>query len=204
MTISYPLDHPTAPGFTRVQISGFPSVAITKSPWTHASQVQAHVGKSWRAECTLPIMERAAAEEWITFFLSLNGVQGTFLLGNPAATTPRGNAGGVPKINGAHASLSSALVTDGWVPSTAGILLKGDYIQLQNRLFKVLGDVTSDGSGNATFDIWPSLREAISDNETIITQACKGTFRLALNDMPLDDIDVAKKYSVSFSAVEAV
>lgn len=204
MSFTYPLTPPTAPGFLRVQLSGFPVVAVTRSVWTHATQVQVHPGKSWAAECTLPAMNRAEAEQWITFFLALNGQQGTFVLGDQSAMVPRGTAGGVPRVNGAQQSQASVLVTDGWTASQTGILLKGDYIQLQNRLFKVLDDVNSDGSGNASFNIWPSLRETISDNETIVTQGTKGLFRLANNNMPLADIDEAMIYTTSFSAVEAL
>lgn len=204
MAISFPLSLPTTPGVIRVSFSSVSAVGVNRSPWTFQTQVQEHPGQSWTAEVTLPIMERSTAEDWISFLLSLNGQSGTFLLGDPAGAEPRGVAVGTPKINGAHAAQARTLTTDGWQISTTGILLKGDYIQLGNRLFKILEDADSDGSGNSTLEIWPGLREAVADNETILTTGCRGLFRLATNIVPLFNVDDAKLYNVSFGAVEAI
>jgi len=204
MAISYPLQMPATPGPVRVTFSSVSSIGVSRSPFTYQSHVQAHQGKSWAAEVTLPTMERDAAEEWIAFLLSLNGQEGTFLLGDPAAKVPRGIATGVPRVNGAQSAQAKTLVTDGWTASTTDILKKGDYIQVGLRLYKLLTNATSDGSGNATLDIWPTLRESVADNDLILTTTCVGLFRLAQNIVPLFNADDAKMYNISFSAVEAV
>lgn len=204
MTISFPLSMPATPGVVRVTFTSITAVGVNRSPWTYQTQVQEHPGQSWSAEVTLPTMERETAEEWIAFLLSLNGQAGTFLLGDFASAEPRGVAVGTPKVNGAHTAQSRTLVTDGWQTSTTGIMLKGDYIQLGSRLYKLLTDADSDGSGNATFDIWPGLRESVADDETILITGCKGLFRLASNITPLFDVNDARHYSISFGAVEAI
>lgn len=204
MPISYPLSLPASPGPVRVTLTAVSSVGVNRSPWTFQTQVQEHPGQSWAAEITLPIMEREAAEEWIAFLLSLNGQSGTFLLGDPAAKIPRGLAEGLPKVDGAHAAQARTINTKGWTTSITGILLKGDYISIGSRLYKLLNDADSDGSGDAALDIWPSLREPIADDDLILTTSCQGLFRLTNNITPLFNADDAKLYSVSFSAVEAV
>lgn len=85
------------------------------------------------------------------------------------ASHTNGAHGGTPLVNGASQT-GSSLVTDGWTTSTA-ILKKGDIITLagvnglnpQNRAsigvrqFVVTADVSSDGTGNATIPVYPSI-----------------------------------------------
>jgi hypothetical protein len=70
------------------------------------------------------------------------------------------------------------------------------------RLYAVLNDVNSDGSGNAVIDIWPRLRESPENNATIFLTDCKGVFRLKDNEMDWD-INFAKRYGLEIEAVEA-
>lgn len=204
MAISYPLQIPGVPGPVRVSFTAISSVGVNRSPWTFQTHVQEHPGQSWSAEITLPLMERAAAEEWIGFLLALNGQTGTFLLGDPAAKEPRGVAVGNPKVNGAQSAQARTLNTKGWQISTTGIMKKGDYIQIGSRLYKLLLDADSDGSGDSTFDIWPSLREPVADDDGIGITSCRGLFRLGQNITPLFSADDAKLYNISFGAVEAI
>lgn len=206
MSISYPLALPTVTSPTTVRINAHTTVAVSASPFTGQQQVQEFSGQWWQAEINLPPMPRASAEEWISFLLKLNGRRGTFLLGMPAAAKPRGIATGTPLVNGAHAASVNSLVTDGWTISQTGILKAGDYIQLGSgstaRLYKNLSDVNSDGSGNATLDIWPGLKAAAADNATIVVNSCQSVFRLMSNDMAWD-IGEAQIYGIDFSATEA-
>ena len=89
MAISYPLTFPTATGIKSVVISPISVVGITRSIYTLEEQVQAHPGQAWQADVNLPIMNDVNAQEWIAFFLSLNGIQGTFLMSDPTGPIPR-------------------------------------------------------------------------------------------------------------------
>ena len=110
-----------------------------------------------------------------------------------------------PFVNGAGQT-GSELIIDGASPNEDGYLKAGDYIQLGTassaRLHKVLADVATDDDGNATIDIWPSLRSSPADNSTVIIENCKGRFRLAENVSGWN-ADVAQ-YGITFSAMEAV
>lgn len=206
MTITYPLSLPGTPKPRKVQITGSNMVAVTASPFTAAQTVQAHQGQIWRAAIVYPPMLRATAAAWQGFLLSLRGSYGTFLLGDPAATTPRGIATGTPLVNGA-AQTGQVLNTKGWTPSQTGILLAGDYIQLGTgataRLHQVVVAANSDAGGLAALDIWPRLRESPADNAAIVTASPVGLFRLATNDIDWDT-DEALFYGISFEAVEAI
>lgn len=204
MPISYPLDLPATPGPVRVVFSAMSSVGLNRSPFTYQTLTQENIGQMWAIDVTLPPMKRETAEPWVAFFLKLNGQRGTFLIGDPASAAPRGTVPGSPLVDGAHAAQSSELSTKGWATSQTGILLAGDYIQVGNRLHKVLDDADSDGSGEATLTIWPRLREALSGDETIITSGARGLFRLSGNAMSLFDVGVDRVYTTSFSAIEAI
>lgn len=202
MTISYPLTPPSTIAPKRVRFYAINTVGVARSPYTHATQVQEFNGQSWSADVMYPEMTRAEAEKFNAFLLALMGQKGTFYLGDPLAKEPRGNAGGTPRVNGSGQT-GNSIITDGWTPSVTGILLMGDFIQIGQRLYKVLTDANSDGSGNATLDIWPRLNESPADNETVVTENCRGIFRLTQNVNPIYEADEQRVYSIGFSCVEA-
>jgi len=206
MAISYPLSHPTNVGFASASFTARAVVAVSRSPFTGAQQVQKHQGQWWEFEGSLPPMTRATAEEWVAFLLSLNGMQGTFLLGDPLGTTARGIATGTPLVKGASQT-GNSLITDGWTASQTGIMKAGDYFQLgtasSSKLYKVLSDTNSDGSGDATFDIWPAINTAVADNAALTVASAKGLFRLASNEMRFN-LQLAQRYGVAFAAIGVV
>ena len=71
-----------------------------------------------------------------------------------------------------------------------GILQAGDYIQVtalnalgvnMQRIYKVLFTANSDSGGNATFQIFPTLREVPTSGTAIVLNNTAGTFRLIEN-----------------------
>ena len=205
MPISYPLSLPTTSSIARIRLTANDIVGISQSPFTAAQQVYKYPGQFWEAEVTLPPMKRADAEYWVAFLLKLNGPFGTFLLGDPLGATARGVATGTPLVNGGS-QVGNELITDGWTVSQTGILKAGDYLQLGSgataQLYKVLDDANSDGSGNATFTIWPSLRSSPADNAAITVTNTAGNFRLTTP--AAWDIDEASIYGMTFGAREAL
>lgn len=184
MAISYPLSLPSTLGFAEMQITPHSVVGVSVSPFTGEQQVQAMQGEWWEGNFSLPNeMSRADAEAWIGFLVSLNGREGTFLAGDPLGATARGTATGTPLVKGASQT-GKTLLTDGWTSGVTGILKAGDWIQLgtgsSTHLHKVVADANSDGSGNATLEIWPRLRSSPGDNDAITKASCKGLWRLTI------------------------
>ena len=206
MAISYPLSLPNTTSYASARMTARSVVGVTKSPFTGAQQVQKHQGQHWEWEAHLVPMTRASAEEWIAFMLSLNGMQGTFLLGDPLGATALGVASGTPLVKGASQT-GSSLITDGWTATQTGILKSGDYFQLgtgsSSKLYKVLADANSDGSGDATFDIFPAINTAVANDATITVASPKGLFRLASNEMGFD-LKQAQRYGIAFSAIGVI
>ena len=206
MAITYPLSLPNTTSYRSARMTARSVVGVSKSPFTGAQQVQKHQGQWWEFEAALAPMSRAYAELWISFLISLNGMQGTFLLGDPLGSTVRGVCTGTPLVKGASQT-GNSLITDGWTATQTGILKAGDYFQLgtasSSKLYKVLADANSDGSGDATFDIWPSINTAVADNAALTVSSAKGVFRLASNEMGFD-LKQAQFYGIAFSAIGVV
>lgn len=185
MAITYPLALPSE-HLAEAAISVNDVVSVSRSPFTLREQVQEFPGDAWAAEISLPRMRRADAAPWIAWLTALRGRLGTFLLGDPIWTEPLG-AGGVG-VMAVDSPSGRTIATDGWVPSTEKLFLAGDVIQVGTgadaRLYRILEDVDSDGSGAATLSIWPRWRHSTSgwDGDAITTLSPKGRFRLASNE----------------------
>lgn len=203
MSISYPLSLPSVSGIADIVLSAQCTTGICVSPYTSQAYVQQFDGQYWLADVSLPFMERADADQWKAFLLKLKGRYGTFLLGDPSATSPRGTATGSPQVKGASQT-GTALITDGWTADVTNILCAGDYIQLGNRLYCSLDDVNSDGSGDATLELFPPLREPPGDNDSLTLTNCKGLFRLASDAQAVVQTNGNGLYSLAFSAIEAI
>lgn len=199
MSISYPLSLPTVSGIRAVEFRATNAVAYSASPFTFAGQAHAYPGQMWQADVTLaPMRDRADAEEWNAFLLSLFGQSGTFLLGDPNGGSLRGTATSCVVTGAAGANTVSAVVP------LHETLAAGDYIQLGTganaRLHKVLASYTGTGAG-ADLEIWPALRVARSGVSAILSN-CVGVFRLSSNETGWA-ADISN-YSITFAAREAI
>jgi hypothetical protein len=101
---------------------------------------------------------------------------------------------------------SNQLWTAGWTPNQAGALLAGDYIELPGtppRLHQATTNTPTDGGGNATIDIFPSIREVPTPGMGVLTALPVGTFRLAQNRREWD-ADKTKTFTIALKAREAI
>lgn len=204
MATSFPVSLPSQ-GTRHVRVRQVSVVGVGKSPYTLEEQVQRHQGQAWSLEFDYPPMKRDVAEAVVAALCSLNGREGTFLFGDSANKTPRGVATGTPLVKGGGQT-GEDLLTDGWTAGVTGILKAGDWIQLGSgstaRLYKVLADANSDGSGNATLTLWPRISPIAVpvDNSAIVISSPKGLFRLTTDGQDWG-IEVAKTYGLSVSAM---
>ena len=208
MAITYPLTTPTTSGQQSIKITPNSVVAVSRSPFTRAIQVQVHQGQGWDFQVTIMSGQRVDLEPWVAFLQKLNGQEGTFKLGDDVNSNPRGAADGAPLIDGAL-QVGNEINIKGASNGTTNYLMEGDWIGFNQatipRLYKVLADVDSDGSGNLTVTIWPNVNSATSpaDGAIVTTQSPKGIFRLAGNAMPYT-IRRGTVYELSFRAISEV
>lgn len=201
---------PTTPAPKSIELGMNDTVAMSRSPFSGSTQHFAWPGADWwDANIALPQMVGANAATWSAFLAELRGLLNVFLLSDPSYTGAKGTVSGAPVVSGVNNAMSSTLNTRGWTASSSGVLLAGDYFQLGSiasgvpcRLFRVLDTVNSDANGNATINIWPSLREATTDGQAINFNQPAGLFRLAQNRRSVLT-DETRLTGVSLKAIEA-
>ena len=199
MTISYPLSLPDA-GFVSVSFRMVSRTGQSTSPFTGESQYYAWPAEWWEADVTLRPRKRADVAEWQAFAANMRGKYGTVLLGDPQATVARGATVGTVLVDGASQT-GYTLAVDGLGLSVTNAFRAGDYIHVTEgglqRLHMVTKDVSSNGSGEATLDIWPALRASPADNASVTYAAAKGVFRMAANEAGWQT-DRSEVYSMAF------
>jgi hypothetical protein len=207
MTIVYPLSPPAL--LRQLKLTAVDLVGEVTGEFDGSQQEQQWQGQWWELEGAWPPMLRANGEAVASFLTALHGKFGTFTWGDPQGAAPQGSALGSPVVNGLNLTRSNSLVTRGWTPNAQGVLLPGDYIQPVPtsgnvpRLYKNLTVANADASGHATLDIFPMIREQLTDGIQLLTQNCVGTFRLTDNRREWS-IDVTRTFGISMKAKEAI
>lgn len=210
MSIVFPLSLPAEPAFNSFRWISRANVGLNESPYTFGQEVQVWPGQRWEAEVGLPPLTKDQVGAWRAFMRMLNGMQGTFLMGDPNFKAPRGSARtapGTPTVDGAHAAMAAVLKIAGAPGLAAGYLLAGDYLQVgsgaASRLHMVMKDIDTDSAGEAEVDIWPRLRGGLAGGETVVLTNCRGVFRMRGNEMT-DEARPRPVFSMGFSCVEAL
>ena len=194
MAITYPISTPTDIGIAQIELGATNAVAVSKSPFTFATQVHAYSGEMWSASVTIPTVRRDLAEPWVSFLMSLRGQFGTFLLGDPNCTSPQGSA--------TSATISGSLGDRSVTVAMTGTIKAGDYIQLGSGSSAKLHKVLVDQSGSGSLEIWPALRTNYTASAATLTNA-KGVFRLA-NNQTNWSIGANSAYAIQFEAMENI
>jgi len=196
MAINYdiPFALPTVTGVRSIELQATNAVAVSRSPFTFASQVHAYSGQMWSASLTLPPMKMTEARQWTAWLTALRGQYGTFLLGDTSCSQISGTATSAAVTGVAGDSTISVTMT--------GTILAGDMIQIGTSADATLHKVLVDQSGDGSLEIWPALRTERLDVALTLTNA-QGVFRLASNDVAWS-VDEASIYGISFSAQEVV
>lgn len=194
MAITYPLTTPSISRYASVIIRPNSAIASDGSPFTFDESFQDWGGQQWLAEVQLPTMNADCSSDWEAFLTAARGRFGTFLLGDPARTAPRGTATSA-SISGAEGAATVSV-------SMSGTLLAGDMFQIGSgataRLYKVL----VDQSGNGSLEIWPGLRSAASNAAAVLSNP-KGVFRLSEN-APAWSVSNGRWRRIAFTAQEAI
>ena len=204
---TYPLSVPTSPSnFVTSNWTIVRTVGYTQSPFTYSQQVAKYTGAVWQTTVTLPPMSRADAGAWQSFYMQLNGRFGTFLLGDPAGKTIQGSASTVISVNGDHAIGAFDVIVTGLTGNQQQALKKGDYIQFGSgadaKLHMVVADADANVGGQATVQIEPALKVAVTTSTTVTIRNTVGVWRMNTNELNWNSDNVSK-YGFSFSCQEA-
>ena len=204
---TFPLVMPTTPNFIRSEWGIARAVAQSQSPFTYSTQVHKFTGSKWYSTVTLPPMKRSQANEWLAFFMQLNGQFGTFLMGDSDAKAVQGTISNTVAVNADFAVGAYDVTIDGADASESQLFKKGDYVQFNSgatsKLHMIIADVASNGSGVATLTIEPSLSAALANNATVTYASPKCVMRMTNNELTWSANQISL-YGVSFSCEEVL
>lgn len=195
---TYPLTFPTV-GVIDSRFGPISNIGMNISPFSLKEQKYDWLNGRWAGSVTFRPVTHAQAGQLKAFVTDLNGVNGTFLYGDPD-TIARGNVGTIYSalVNGAGQT-GDVLNVDGLPINVTNAFLAGDYFQLGTgtgaRLYMITANASTNASGQATLNFWPRLRVSPADNQAVIQTNPRGTFRLMQND---------NEWTSNFSALSTV
>jgi hypothetical protein len=139
------------------------------------AQVTSYPDRRWMARLTLKPQKGDALRAWSLALDQLSDLANVFALGPMQYTGPStGYAGSNPLVVGDD-QLGLSLDVDG-LPNSTAILLAGDFVSFDTtstggstnrQLMKVVSNVTSNGSGEATMTFTTPIRQAPANNATV-------------------------------------
>ena len=192
---TFPLTLPSSPSFSNFQMEGKSAVAVSESVFSAKQQVYAHPAQWWEVSFDLPPLSKAQSAEWAATMLRLNGQEGYFYL-TPPDESPIASVSGtitVDAISGYNIDLSGI----------TGTLTAGDWIQIEDGLYRVTVGATSNSSNEATIEVWPKPRaDIVAATSTVEYSSPKGRFRMFGSFKW--DMDLAKTYGITIGAREVV
>ena len=155
------------------------------SPFTGRGTLQEFGGEWWTLQLSYSRLRRSLAQPVLSFGSKLRKAQGTFVIAFPGYSKPLGTAKDIaasPSVNGSEQAGNSSINIKSAPINQTGWLVEGDIIQVgpatRPHWHRVLEDVDTDSSGNATIEIWPNVRQGTIDNDLISTDSPLCIFRL--------------------------
>jgi hypothetical protein len=160
---------PSSPAPRDVAISSNQNtiVTTTASGRRQARQID---GQRFRLRVRFPIMTRTEFAPINAFIMKQRSQMESFQYVPPTIDDPLGVATGIISVNGAILAGVTSVAIDGMANSTSGVFKAGDYFRFtgQTKVYMVMADVSSNGSGQGTLTFEPPLRDNVSDNAVLI------------------------------------
>ncbi len=127
-------------------------------------------GQRFRLRLRFPIMTRTEFAPINAFVMKQRSQMESFTYSPPTISSALGVASGVISVNGAILAGVTSVAIDGLANSTSGVFKAGDYFRFtgQTKVYMVMADVSSNGSGQGTLTFEPPLRANVSDNAVLI------------------------------------
>jgi hypothetical protein len=160
---------PSSPAPRDVAISSNQNtiVTTTASGRRQARQID---GQRFRLRVRFPIMTRTEFAPINAFVMKQRSQMESFQYVPPTIDDALGVASGVISVNGAISAGVTSVAIDGMANSTSGVFKAGDYFRFtgQTKVYMVMADVSSNGSGQGTLTFEPPLRANVADNAVLI------------------------------------
>ena len=160
---------PSSPAPRDVAISSNQNtiVTTTASGRRQARQID---GQKFRLRLRFPVMTRTEFAPILAFIMKQRSQMESFQYTPPSVDDALGVASGVISVNGAISAGVTSVAIDGMANSTSGVFKAGDFFRFtgQSKVYMVVADVSSNGSGQGTLTFEPPLRSNVADNAVLI------------------------------------
>jgi hypothetical protein len=174
---------PSTPTTSSVSISSQQNtiVSTTVSGRRQARQID---GQRFKLTLSFPIMTRSEFAPILAFIMKQRSQLESFQYTPATMASSNGVASGVIRVNGAISAGVTSVAIDGMANSTSGIFKAGDFFRFtgQNKVYMIVADVSSNGSGQGTLTFEPPLRTGVADNAILIYSSVDFTVGLT-NDV---------------------
>ena len=142
-------------------------VTTTASGRRQARQID---GQKFRLRLRFPVMTRTEFAPILAFIMKQRSQMDSFQYTPPSVDDALGVASGVISVNGAISAGVTSVAIDGMANSTSGVFKAGDFFRFtgQSKVYMVVADVSSNGSGQGTLTFEPPLRSNVADNAVLI------------------------------------
>jgi hypothetical protein len=160
---------PTTPVPSSVSISTNQNTIVTTTASGRRQSRQID-GQRFKLRVTFPVMTRTEFAPIFAFIVKQRSQIESFTFTPPTLDDSLGVASGVIRVNGAILAGVTSVAIDGMANSTSGVFKAGDFFRFtgQNKVYMVMADVSSNGSGQGTLTFEPPLRTGVSDNAILI------------------------------------
>ena len=142
-------------------------VTTTASGRRQARQID---GQKFRLRLRFPVMTRTEFAPILAFIMKQRSQMESFQYTPPSVDDALGVASGVISVNGAISAGVTSVAIDGMANSTSGVFKAGDFFRFtgQSKVYMIVADVSSNGSGQGTLTFEPPLRANVADNAVLI------------------------------------
>ena len=159
-------------------------------------------GDRW--EATLPFSNRQGQEarQLKSFIMSLGGARGRINI-TPPDNEQIGTQAGTGIVDGASQT-GTTLDTSGWNASQPLLFDYGDYFSVNGELKMITAQISSDGSGNATLEFTPALRESPASGQSIVVSDPTCVMFLQNDEQARVSVSGNFIYNVTLSLIEDI
>jgi hypothetical protein len=177
-------------------------VSTTASGRRQARQID---GQRFALTLRFPVMTRAEFAPILAFIMKQRSQLESFTYTPATMEDTRGSAATVISVNGAHSAGDTTIDVDGMGNNLTGVLKAGDFIRFtgQTKVYMVVEDLNSNGSGAGTITIEPPLRSSLSDNTVLIYNNVDFTVGLT-SDIQEFNIGTSLYYQYEVDLVEVL
>ncbi len=177
-------------------------VSTTASGRRQARQID---GQRFALTLRFPVMTRAEFAPILAFIMKQRSQLESFTYTPATMEDTRGSAATVISVNGAHSAGDTTIDVDGMGNNLTGVLKAGDFIRFtgQSKVYMVVEDLNSNGSGAGTITIEPPLRSSLSDNTVLIYNNVDFTVGLT-SDIQEFNIGTSLYYQYEVDLVEVL